>query len=149
MPRHARIDAPGTLHHIICRGIERRKIFIDDRDRDDFVHRLSSILAQTSTTCCAWVLIPKHFQLSLRTGSTPISTVMKRLPTGYAGGGAIACDGTRGRRRCGRRADEGKGTKPALLLGEWLNISRPAVSMAVQRGQRLAAAQGWRLKDLI
>ena len=35
MPRKARIDAPGALHHIICRGIERRKIFNDDVDRDN------------------------------------------------------------------------------------------------------------------
>nr|CBX29705.1 unknown protein [uncultured Desulfobacterium sp.] len=27
MPRKARIDAAGALHHIIVRGIERRKIF--------------------------------------------------------------------------------------------------------------------------
>ena len=33
MPRNARIDAPGALHHIIVRGIERRKIFNDDVDR--------------------------------------------------------------------------------------------------------------------
>jgi len=33
MPRKARIDAPGALHHIIVRGIERRKIFYDDNDR--------------------------------------------------------------------------------------------------------------------
>ena len=84
MPRQARIDAPGTLHHIICRGIERRQIFTEDQDRDDFVNRLSSILAETSTICYAWVLIPNHFHLLLRTGSTPISTVMKRLLTGYA-----------------------------------------------------------------
>jgi len=24
MPRGARLDAPGTLHHVIVRGIERR-----------------------------------------------------------------------------------------------------------------------------
>lgn len=28
MPRKSRIDAPGALHHIIVRGIERRKIFV-------------------------------------------------------------------------------------------------------------------------
>jgi len=33
MPRKARIDAPGALHHIIVRGIERRRIFSDDQDR--------------------------------------------------------------------------------------------------------------------
>jgi len=26
MPRKARIDGVGTLHHIICRGIERKEI---------------------------------------------------------------------------------------------------------------------------
>jgi hypothetical protein len=30
MPRLARLDAPGVLHHIIIRGIERRAIFKDD-----------------------------------------------------------------------------------------------------------------------
>jgi len=40
MPRQSRLDAPGALHHIIVRGIERRKIFSDDRDRYDFIDRL-------------------------------------------------------------------------------------------------------------
>ena len=35
MPRIARLDAPGTLHHVIIRGIERRKIADDDKDRID------------------------------------------------------------------------------------------------------------------
>ena len=43
MPRQSRIDAPGALHHIIVRGIERRKIFIDDQDRHDFINRLENI----------------------------------------------------------------------------------------------------------
>jgi len=33
MPRKARIDAPGALHHVIARGIGRRKVFDDDDDR--------------------------------------------------------------------------------------------------------------------
>lgn len=36
IPRKARIDAPGALLHIIGRGIDRRKIFFEDSDRDDF-----------------------------------------------------------------------------------------------------------------
>ena len=39
MPRTARIDAPGLLHHVRVRGIERRKIFIDDADRLDFLNQ--------------------------------------------------------------------------------------------------------------
>ncbi|QWV97200.1 transposase [Geomonas nitrogeniifigens] len=84
MPRQARIDAPGACHHIICRGIERRKIFLDDSDRDRFLLRLGQVLKKSSTRCFAWALIPNHFHLLLQTGNTPISDVMRRLTTGYA-----------------------------------------------------------------
>ena len=33
MTRKPRSDAPGAFHHIIVRGIERRKIFEDDTDK--------------------------------------------------------------------------------------------------------------------
>ena len=49
MPRKARIDAPGALHHIILRGIERRKIFYDDSDRDNLLNRLGLILTDTKS----------------------------------------------------------------------------------------------------
>ncbi|MBW1726801.1 MAG: transposase [Deltaproteobacteria bacterium] len=84
MPRKARIDAAGALHHIICRGIERKEIFKDDIDRNNFVDRLGSILAETKTPCFAWALIPNHFHLLLRTANVPIATIMRRLLTGYA-----------------------------------------------------------------
>lgn len=86
MPRQARIDAPGALHHIICRGIERRPVFKNNDDRTDFVRRLSLLLPQTSTRCYAWSLLPNHFHLLLKTGKVPVSNVMHRLLTGYATG---------------------------------------------------------------
>jgi putative transposase len=84
MPRKARIDATGALHHIIARGIARKRVFNDNADRDFFVERFGSILTDTGTQCFAWALIPNHFHLLLKTGSVPIATVMKRLLTGYA-----------------------------------------------------------------
>jgi hypothetical protein len=42
---------------------------------------LSEILEETKTTCYAWALIPNHFHLLLRSGSVPISTVMRGLLT--------------------------------------------------------------------
>ena len=83
MPRKARIDAPGALHHIIGRGIERRRIFWDDHDRDRFVERLGNVLKETSTVCYGWALLSNHFHLLLRTGKAPIAHVMSRLLTGY------------------------------------------------------------------
>jgi len=81
MPRQSRIDTEGALHHIIERGIERRKIFNDDQDRYDFVDNLGLILEQTKTQCYAWSLLPNHFHLLLKTGQMPIATVMRRLLT--------------------------------------------------------------------
>ncbi len=84
MPRQARLDAPGRLQHVIARGIERRKIFNDDHDKENFLTRLALILDKTQTQCYAWALIPNHFHLLLRTSLTPLSKVMRRLMTGYA-----------------------------------------------------------------
>ena len=84
MPRKARIDAPGALHHIIVRGIERKAIFKDRFDRTNFVKRLGTILSETDTPCYAWVLMLNHVHMLLKTGLTPIATVMRRLLTGYA-----------------------------------------------------------------
>jgi putative transposase len=84
MPRNSRIDAAGALHHIIARGIERRPIFQDESDGDNFLQRLGIILKETGTQCYAWTLIPNHFHLLLKSGLVPISQVMGRLLTGYA-----------------------------------------------------------------
>ncbi len=84
MPRQSRIDAPGSLHHIIARGIERKRIFTDGVDRDNFLNRLGNILTETQTACFSWALLPNHFHLLLRTGTTSISNVMRRLLTGCA-----------------------------------------------------------------
>ncbi len=84
MPRKSRIDAPGALQHIIIRGIERRRIFSDDTDRDNFIERLGNLVEETQTFCLAWALLPNHVHLLLKTGKADISTVMRRLLTGYA-----------------------------------------------------------------
>lgn len=84
MPRKARIDAPGALHHIIVRGIERRNIFRSDYDRKNFINRLERLIPETQTDCFAWALMPNHVHLLLRTGLIPISLLMSRLLTGYA-----------------------------------------------------------------
>ena len=60
MPRLARLDAPGVLHHVIIRGIERGIIFKDDQDRENFMERVSVLLPETQTSCYAWVLMSNH-----------------------------------------------------------------------------------------
>ena len=84
MPRDARLDAPGTLHHVMARGIERRRIFQTPTDRTDFVARLAALVPVTGVHVLAWALLPNHVHLLLRTGPHPLATFMRRLLTGYA-----------------------------------------------------------------
>ena len=60
MPRRARLDAPGTLHHVMVRGIERRRIVKDVGDRKNFVKRLGELAAGTKTIIFAWALMTNH-----------------------------------------------------------------------------------------
>jgi REP element-mobilizing transposase RayT len=84
MPRKSRLDAPGVLQHVIVRGIEKRKIFLDETDRHLFVKRLAELLSATETDCLSWALIPNHFHLLLRSGNNGLANFMRRLLTGYA-----------------------------------------------------------------
>jgi len=68
----------------MVRGIDRKAIFTDQKDYSSFTDRLGDLLIETRTSCYAWALIPNHFHLLLRTGSAPLSHLMKRLLTGYA-----------------------------------------------------------------
>ena len=84
MPRQARLDAPGTLHHVMIRGIERSPFFKDNQDRQDFISRIRMIAQQTGTKILAWALMSNHVDLLLFSGPPGISKFMRRLLTGYA-----------------------------------------------------------------
>ena len=84
MPRQARLDAPGTLHHVIIRGIEKRSIIDNQEDGEDFVSRMGQIALDTGTVIYAWSLMTNHAHILLRSGTFGLSKYMRRLLTGYA-----------------------------------------------------------------
>lgn len=84
MPRQARLDTPGTLHHVIIRGIERKKIVSDNSDRENFVSRMGEVAEQTQTIIYAWALLTNHAHILLRSGPKGLSNYMRRILTGYA-----------------------------------------------------------------
>jgi putative transposase len=86
MPRGPRLDAPGVLHHVMVRGIERRAIFRDEVDQRDFVARLAAVTAAGAWEVYAWALLPNHLHLLVRTGRRPLGRSMGALLGGYAGG---------------------------------------------------------------
>lgn len=42
-------------------------------------------LTATGTPCYGWALLPNHLPFLLRSGAVPLTTVIRRLLTGYAG----------------------------------------------------------------
>jgi REP element-mobilizing transposase RayT len=84
MPRQARLDTPGTLHHVIIRGIEKGDIVDGTKDREDFVSRMGGIAKDTDTSIYAWSLLTNHAHILLRSGNFGLSRCMRRLLTGYA-----------------------------------------------------------------
>jgi len=60
MSRQARLDAPGTLHHVMIRGMEGKGIFRDTQDRKDFVTRLEDLSKQTRTRILALSVLGEH-----------------------------------------------------------------------------------------
>jgi len=84
MPRRARLDARGTLHHVIVRGIEKRRIVDDRWDRGNFVSRLGQVASDTETGIYAWTLMTNHAHILLRSGQHGLSRFMRRFLTGYA-----------------------------------------------------------------
>ena len=84
MPRGTRLDAPGALHHVMQRGMERGAIFRDPADYKRFLKYAAGVFAETRTRCVAWALMPNHVHLLMQTGATPLARVLQRLFTGYA-----------------------------------------------------------------
>jgi len=83
MPRGPRLDAAG-VQHVMARGIERRHLFQDGHDRQDFLHRIERLVGAGAITIYAWALLPNHFQLSVRTEHKPLGRSIRALLSGYA-----------------------------------------------------------------
>ena len=84
MPRGARLDTPGALHHVIARGIERRNIVDDDLDRENFITRFGQVADETCTAIYAWALMGNHAHVLMRSGPGGVALFMRRILTGHA-----------------------------------------------------------------
>jgi REP element-mobilizing transposase RayT len=84
MPRKARLDSPGTLHHVIIRGIENKEIFTDRYDKENMTDRLGLLSKESGTSIYAWSLMTNHMHILLKSGPHGLPNFMRRLLTGYA-----------------------------------------------------------------
>jgi len=84
MPRGPRLDAPGALHHVMVRGIDRCAIFQDAADRQRCRDRLGAVIRSGGGALYAWCFMPNHIHALIRTGPVPLSRLMRRWIGPYA-----------------------------------------------------------------
>jgi REP element-mobilizing transposase RayT len=84
MPRPPRKQFEGALYHVTSRGNGRAQIFFDDADRERFLRQLRDCLETYQVVLYAYVLMPNHYHLLVRTRHANLSRFMQRLNTSYA-----------------------------------------------------------------
>jgi len=86
MPRGPRVQFPGGVYHVICRGNNRERIFRDDSDRERYLRLLRDYRNRWNIVIHAYVLMPNHAHLLIETPSRPLSEFMRGLNTAYTMG---------------------------------------------------------------
>jgi REP-associated tyrosine transposase len=84
MPRPPRLEFPGALYHVTARGNERRALYRDDADREEYLARLAHYRRKFGFRLLSYCLMRNHVHLAIRAGPTPLSRVMAGLHSSYA-----------------------------------------------------------------
>ena len=83
MPRSLRIEYPGAVYHVLCRGDQREPIFQNDADRELFLKTLGQACAKTGWRGHAFVLMPNHYHLLLETPEPNLVAGMRWFQSTY------------------------------------------------------------------
>jgi len=84
MSRPLRVNIADGWYHVMHRGIERRRIFSDDRDRAHFVELLSELPERFRFRIHAFVEMHNHYHAIVQTPDANLSEGMQWLHLGYA-----------------------------------------------------------------
>jgi len=85
MARPLRIQYPGAVYHITCRGNARKEVFLDEKDRTHFLALLTESLETYQVILYAYMLMMNHFHLLVRTKRANLSEFMRRFNICYTG----------------------------------------------------------------
>ena len=84
MPRPPRLEFPGALYHVVARGNDRRPVFRDDEDRENYLSRLAHYRGKFHFRFLSYCLMTNHVHLAIRTADAPLSRIMAGLQSSYA-----------------------------------------------------------------
>ncbi len=83
MPRPPRYNEIG-IYHIINRGVERRDIFLQQSDYDQFMTLMGDLVTKYGIAIHAFCLMTNHYHILLETVSDNPSEAIKHLNTNYS-----------------------------------------------------------------
>ncbi|MFH1282701.1 MAG: transposase [bacterium] len=83
MARPLRVEFPGALYHITCRGNDRRAIFLNDTDSVRFIDVLKLAVDFFNIEVISYVLMINHYHLLIRTREANLSRCMQWINTSY------------------------------------------------------------------
>lgn len=84
MARPLRIEFPGALYHITARGNARADIYLDDRDRHNFLQQIYAVCERYNWRCYGYCLMTNHYHLVMVTGDATLSKGMRALNGVYS-----------------------------------------------------------------
>ena len=135
MPRQSRIDAPGALHHVIIRGIERKAIVKDDAyllELTRYIHLNPLRAGMVKDLDALSHAVADYVDLSSERlytpGRYPVVVHARRILCFLAA-----------------RERGVTGTKLARQTG----LTQPAISMSVNRGERLVNEKNLSVDDFL
>lgn len=84
MPRRPRSHLPDGAFHIVSRGVDRRRIFLDDLDHEHYLGLLTKAVERHRWMLHAACLMPNHVHLLITSTRARMSDGMRRLNGVYA-----------------------------------------------------------------
>lgn len=85
MARPLRIEYPGAVYHVTCRGNDKKVIYKDDPDRKRFLDILNQSLTIYNVKLYSYVLMSNHFHLLLETPLGNLGEFMRQFNITYTG----------------------------------------------------------------
>ena len=81
MPRHPRVHAPGLLYHVMARGNDGRKVFLNESDYAAFLDGLAVTRKRYPVDLYAYILLATHFHLLVQVPHASTARVLQSLLT--------------------------------------------------------------------
>ena len=83
MARPLRIEYPGAVYHVTSRGNEKKPVFKDDADRQNFLNTLQHVNKRYDWICHAYCLMTNHYHILVETPEGNLSIGMRQINSVY------------------------------------------------------------------